>query len=876
MILNKNQILFLRSSQLLYTLLSVPAQAVIIKKLLAPISKQLRSGRNLSLLFVSWFISLLSPGYAQTLPSNDSLKIIEKVYLHLDRDIYYPGDNIWFKAYLVEAEDLLLSDYSSNLHVELISPASKILDSRIVRLTGGLGNGDFLLPGNLPSGRYRIRAYTNYMRNFGNQLFFNKEITLINSSYQGNLVADSIHFIKNKIGLSFFPEGGSLVENVTSVVAFIAVNALGAGCEVKGTVYTSMGDTITTFRSMHNGMGKFVLKPLPGMHYYAIANTPEGDTVKQAIPESFKEGVVLSVARARDNQLPITLKTNAATLSALSDHPLILTVSARNMEYERLNFSLPSQDNFYNIPTNDLPVGIVMLTVSGMNNLPLCERLVFIPYQGDIRLRIQPDKPVYASRDSVSLKISLADSSGIAKQAFLSLSVADEKFTKDSASFASNISSWFLLESDVHGPVEEPSYYFDATNRTRLEDLDLLLCTQGWRDFKWKYDQAYYPLENGFSISGRVRKLFSDLHLENAKVNIAICKKENTISGILSTDSLGRFLLKGIDLTGDAMLIASAVGKKDRFKGWLILDSMKYAPTQIEKDQSRNRFLLLDDQTINDNNHRSANLTAKENLGRLLKDSELKKSIKKKYKLSDTIEIPGVEVIAKRRQEEHIRSSRTYYLSPDKELIVTPKQNVKNNTTQMIYTFFPGLMNQRKYKNVLYMLNGNRVDHRIIEGLTIESIDRVDILNTAGSLTVFGNSIALPDSLLDANSLEMESQNQLPPTRFGPVDAAINVITKLDWTYTNDPVYHTVNTRLSGYNEARIFYSPVHNPNAENEFKPDLRNTLFWKPDITANTDKDMVLHYFNADNPSIIKVRVEGITSNGIPVTAHIEYEVK
>ena len=59
---------------------------------------------------------------------DDSLKIIEKVYLHTDRSTYYPSENIWFKAYIVDASDNTLSDYSKNLHVELISPATKIID----------------------------------------------------------------------------------------------------------------------------------------------------------------------------------------------------------------------------------------------------------------------------------------------------------------------------------------------------------------------------------------------------------------------------------------------------------------------------------------------------------------------------------------------------------------------------------------------------------------------------------------------------------------------------------------------------------------------------------------------------------------------------
>jgi hypothetical protein len=72
--------------------------------------------------------------YIKPAQRDDSLKIIEKVYVHTDRSVYYPSDNIWFKAYVVEATGNVLSDYSKNLHVELISPASIIIDSRIARI----------------------------------------------------------------------------------------------------------------------------------------------------------------------------------------------------------------------------------------------------------------------------------------------------------------------------------------------------------------------------------------------------------------------------------------------------------------------------------------------------------------------------------------------------------------------------------------------------------------------------------------------------------------------------------------------------------------------------------------------------------------------
>ncbi|MDR0605284.1 MAG: hypothetical protein LBG80_13360, partial [Bacteroidales bacterium] len=76
---------------------------------------------------------------------SEHITVFEKVYLHLDRHYYLSGDDIWFKAYLVDAQTNELSPKSSRtLYVELISPESKILMRRVLFVdTDGCAIGDF-------------------------------------------------------------------------------------------------------------------------------------------------------------------------------------------------------------------------------------------------------------------------------------------------------------------------------------------------------------------------------------------------------------------------------------------------------------------------------------------------------------------------------------------------------------------------------------------------------------------------------------------------------------------------------------------------------------------------------------------------------------
>ena len=114
---------------------------------------------------------------------------------------------------------------------------------------------------------------------------------------------------------------------------------------------------------------------------------------------------------------------------------------------------------------------------------------------------------------------------GAAKSASFSLSVTDMNGVVDEKDFGTNISSYFLMESDIRGKVHNPGYYFDATNVKRLEHLDDLLLTQGWRDFLWKTmpksnDTINYKAEKGITISGRVKQLFGEKPKVNNRIGL--------------------------------------------------------------------------------------------------------------------------------------------------------------------------------------------------------------------------------------------------------------------------------------------------------------------------------------------------------------------
>jgi hypothetical protein len=185
--------------------------------------------------------------------------------------------------------------------------------------------------------------------------------------------------------------------------------------------------------------------------------------------------------------------------------------------------------------------------------------------------------------------------------------------------------------------------------------------------------------------------------------------------------------------------------------------------------------------------------------------------------------------------------------TPDASLVITPQLLIYNNTSQLIkQKFFIG----GHVKNPLFLLDGSKVSWEAIAGLPVDWVERVDMSDNIASYAVFGTG-----------------------TGKEPIDGVISIITRDIPRNTSTKDYHSINTKISGYNEPRIFYSPKHN---KPDYNPDLRTTLFWEPNITLENGKDYSLKFYNADISSIIKICVEGITTTGIPITGSINYKVQ
>jgi hypothetical protein len=135
--------------------------------------KRIATPFNVILLLFSSFTAfrldaqlLTSANLRECLKENIEVSPWEEMYLHIDRDKYIAGEDIWFSIYTIDREKGKLSARSVVAYVELLNPWNRPVVQSRFQLSGGRGEGNFLLPDSISSGTYTIRGYTNWMKNF--------------------------------------------------------------------------------------------------------------------------------------------------------------------------------------------------------------------------------------------------------------------------------------------------------------------------------------------------------------------------------------------------------------------------------------------------------------------------------------------------------------------------------------------------------------------------------------------------------------------------------------------------------------------------------------------------------------------------------------
>jgi len=138
---------------------------------------------NIRVLILLWFLTgqqLFSQLQSEKTSDNHISNFKEEIFVRTDRDIYISGEQVWLKVYAINGLTGAPCNISKVVYLELLDKNNFPLSQLKVRTENSSGSSGFILPGNISSGNYIIRAYTNWMKNFSTDQFFYKTISVIN------------------------------------------------------------------------------------------------------------------------------------------------------------------------------------------------------------------------------------------------------------------------------------------------------------------------------------------------------------------------------------------------------------------------------------------------------------------------------------------------------------------------------------------------------------------------------------------------------------------------------------------------------------------------------------------------------------------------
>jgi len=809
----------------------------------------------------------IAPSLSDTVAYNNALKALErqtydfvheKVYLHLDKPYYSKGDNLWFKAYTVAGPNHTPSPLSENLYVELINKKDSVIKRLTVYLNKGLGNGDFNLADSLQSGKYTIRAYTNWMLNFDKDFFFQRQFQLIDPIYNK---PETKPETDPTFQISFYPEGGELITNLSSKVAFEIPNHLE---KLPIEIIDDLDQIITTAETVHQGMGSFELKPLEGRTYFAKIN---GTAAKHALPKVRNQGLVFSVDNiTSDEEVIVNIKSTAAKEQ---QNEVFLIAHTRGLIGFSSKVEWKGGSAKVTIPKKKLIAGLVHVTLFDENWNPEAERLIFKKQNTDsIKVTLKTDQNSYKIRDSTLVKLTIQSGNGEPLKGFFSLSVFDTKQINPN-DISENILSSIYLSSDIRGALKNPLQYFDTDNPKASQDLDLLLLTKGWRRFVWKdildgkFQETKFEVEQGFDVSGKVTQKSSNKPVSKARV-----KQIGSFYGLPSfkettTKSNGTFELKNLLYHQDVSLI-QAQNKKGKNNVILKLDEI-ITPI-FNNVVSPNKDVYFSPITIEEH---------------FLAKSRDRKTIDSVFSFENVTDLGTVIVEGTKNNLLSSNISRG---------LVFNRGEYSLNVTDL-------MANGQRFINALYLLQGRIPGITFVAGESgeprVSMTRKVWSLNNPDPPTLFfiddsptsiGAVTAMPAEIIARVEVlkGMRATGIYGPRANGGVIAFYTKNPDEFDEYYDLLSQNNLSPKINsqplggGYYKSRVFYAPNYSSELPGHFKPDYRDLIHWEPMIKTDENGEATIKFFNADLPTTIQINLEGIWEGGIPLATSISYEVK
>lgn len=760
--------------------------------------------------------------------SNNLQHLQEKIFVHIDKSFYLAGEIVWFKLYVTDSYHNKPLDVSKVAYVEIYSRDKKTVLQAKIELSEGTGNGSFLLPYSLASDTYILRAYTNWMKNFSPDYFFETPVTIVNSLKKLN--TNTNNETSNNFDIQFFPEGGNLVTGLQSRIAFHAVDQNGKGINCEGIIVNQNNDSIISFTSSRFGMGYFEFTPVKGDSYKAIVQTETGRSTSRNLPTAFERGYSMKLTVPEKENIKVTVK-----IQGVNDENLFLLVHTRQITKVAQSKPIKNGTAEFDILKKDLGEGISHFTIFNERRQPVCERLFFIKPEKQLDIIMSTDRSTYSLRQKNDMSISLSNIKSDLSKTSLSVSV----FLIDSLQGIpeNDILSYLWLKSDLKGYIESPSYYFTSSNADIDQVTENLMLTQGWSRFKWedilsnkKPSFEFLPEYEGILIRGKITDKYSGLPAKNIPAYLSVTG-ERFVFKTSTSDQNGNIFFGLNKFYGTNEIIIQPHDKTNSFY-------MVNIPLPFASNYSSTKIPSL---------RRLDNL--KEELASHSVASQVENTFVQESK--QQFLLPALP-----DRTPFFGSAGKSYLLDDYTRFITMEEVLKEYVAEV---------RVRKQQDKFIYKVKNQAYNDFFENDPLVLMDGVP---------VFDITKLMAYDPLKIKKLDIVTQRYFSGTEV--FDGIISYDTyKGDMDgYELDP--NALILEYPGLQLHREFYSPLYDTKEKSESRlPDFRNLLYWSPDIKTDKYGQAQVSFYTSDKPGKYAVLIQGINSNGLAGSKTIFFNV-
>ncbi|MBS1628260.1 MAG: hypothetical protein JSR09_07255 [Bacteroidetes bacterium] len=780
------------------------------------------------LLFIFLFLTLIvnAQKIDSVLNIYASLYQPEKMHLHFDKAAYNKGETIWFKAYMLAGSDW--TEYSKNFYADWYDDKGKLLMHEAAPIFESSAKGQFQIPEKYTGHFVHVKAYTQWMLNFDEGFLFEKDIP-VNQPQTKTSIPNYITTV------TLFPEGGDLVINTNCRIAYKAENQFGKPVYIKAAIKNNKGELIDSVAAEHDGMGSFNLEPKENETYSFNWIDENGKQNTTAFPIAKKTGATLEIENL-DNKILAFIKRTTNADDIFKTMYLVATMNQQMVYRSRINFSVKTNVSA-ELPTNNLPTGILRLTLFTADWKPIAERITFINnHDYEFFPSIRATTKGLEKRKKNILEVEVGDT----LLSNMSISVTDGDLEQDKSN---DIISSLLLSSELKGNIHNPTYYFSSNADSVAHFLDLVMLTNGWRKYKWddivagKLPQLKYARDTDYlQISGKVFGSAFERNGLSKTINIVIQNKDSSKQFLfLPVNPDGTFVQRGAIFYDTVKLYYMFNGDRKltdrtdvRFNTGLFSAYQSTFKTHAQNIQYTNSFMgqarlkyFLDEQD------------------RL-----------KKLAASTTLETVTVKAKTKSNLDLLDEKYTTGMFSNGDGYSFDVSNDPFGASSLDVFRYLQGK----------------------VAGLNINYGGGEPTLSwRGGSPSLFLDEMTTQTDVLQGIPMsDVAYIKVFRPPFFGAFggggNGAIAIYTKRGKDgkriYSNAPGLNT--SVLAGYSTYKVFYSPNYD-NSKYDNGPDTRTTLYWNPYLlTDKKTKTVQIEFYNNDVSNKFHVVIEGINAEG------------